>query len=384
VDRVGERTIWESLARPRFLLTNRPWRAMAYVLSTPPAALLSLAVLPFALLGGPLVARPVVALERRRLRLVRGSPTGGPAAWWDVGYLVAVTLLAVPSVVLALALVLVLLLIAGPLFVAPDRTLALGFGEARTVSEALPYSLAGVALFPLLLYVFALVAGVHSTVAQALLHPPGSRLRTELVQVSRSRERLVTAFDAERRRIERDLHDGVQQRVVSLVMRLGIAKLELPPDSPGTESVATAHAQAKQLLVELREFVHGIHPQALSDLGLPAALHELADRSPVPVTVHCAVPVRPPAPVESAGYFVAAEALGNALRHSAATEIRISATSRHGVLRVEITDDGRGGADAGDGTGLTGLADRAAALGGTLSLSSPTGGPTTVRAEFPC
>lgn len=380
---MGEHTIWEAVRQRRFLLGWWPWRAVAYVLSTPLAALVSLAALPFALLGGPLVARPVVTLERRRLRLVHTAP-GGPAAWWDVVHLAAVVLLALPSLALALALTLVLVLIASPFFVAPDRVLALGFGEARTVSEALPYSLAGVALFLLLLYVFAFVAGVHAAVARALLHPSGNRLRTELVQVSQSRERLVTAFDAERRRIERDLHDGAQQRVVSLVMQLGIAQLELPPDSPGTESVAAAHAQAKQLLVELREFVHGIHPQALSDLGLPAALRELADRAPVPVTVHCAVPARPPAAVESAGYFVAAEALGNALRHSAATEIRLSASARHGVLRVEVTDNGRGGAGAGLGTGLTGLADRAAALGGTLSLSSPTGGPTTVRAEFPC
>ncbi|RDI19231.1 sensor histidine kinase [Lentzea flaviverrucosa] len=381
---MGERTIWEAVGRWRFLLSSWPWRAVAYVLSTPLAAAASLAVLPFALVGGPLAARPVVAVERRRLRLVRAASAGGPVSWWDVAHLLVVVLLAVPSLVLGLALVLVLALIAGPLFVTPDRVLALGFGEVRTVQEAVPFALTGLALLPLLLYVFALVAGVHSTVARALLHPSGTRLRTELVQVAQSRERLVTAFDAERRRIERDLHDGAQQRVVSLVMQLGIAKLELPPDSPAAESVAGAHAQAKQLLVELREFVHGIHPQALSDLGLPAALQELADRSPIPVTVRCHVPARPSGTVESAAYFVVTEALSNAAKHSGATRIEVAASLRHNVLTVEVTDDGRGGADTGHGSGLTGLADRCAALGGTLSLSSPENGPTTVRAEFPC
>jgi signal transduction histidine kinase len=384
VVRVGERTIWESAGRRRFLLSAWPWRAVAYVLSTPVAALASLAALPFALVGGPSVARPVTAVERRRLRLVHTAPAGRAATWWDVGYLLAVMLLALPSLVLALASTLVLALIAGPFLVAPDRAIALGFDEARTTSEALPYALAGLALVPLLLYLFALTAGVQATIARALLYPSGNRLRTELVQVSQSRKRLVTAFDAERRRIERDLHDGAQQRVVSLILQLGIAKLELPPDSPGTETVANAHSQAKQLLVELREFIHGIHPQALSDLGLPAALQELADRSPIPVIVHCVVPQRPSGTVEGAAYFVVAEALSNAAKHSGATTIQVAASLRHNVLTVEVTDDGHGGADAGHGTGLTGLADRCAAIGGTLSLSSPSGGPTTVRAEFPC
>jgi signal transduction histidine kinase len=213
---------------------------------------------------------------------------------------------------------------------------------------------------------------------------PDDRLRTELVEISQSRERLVNAFEAERRRIERDLHDGAQQRLVSLILQLGLARVDLPPDAPGTESVVNAHEQATLLLTELREFIHGIHPQALSDLGLPAALQELADRSATQVTVDCAVAERPPGAMESAGYFVVAEALSNSSKHSGATEIRVRAAVRRDVLTVEVTDNGRGGADPGRGTGLTGLADRAAAIGGTLSLSSPAGGPTTVRAEFPC
>jgi signal transduction histidine kinase len=273
-------------------------------------------------------------------------------------------------------------LIVSPLLVAPDRPLALGLVQVSTAEEALPYALLGVALFPAALYLFAGAAGLQAAVAGRLLS--GDQLRTELVEISQSRQRLVNAFEAERRRIERDLHDGAQQRLVSLILQLGLAKVEMPPGSPGTESVANAHDQAKLLLMELREFIHGIHPQALSDLGLPAALQELADRSTTPVTVHCAIPERPPGTVESAGYFVVAEALSNSSKHSGATEIQVTATVRRDVLTVEITDNGRGGADAGSGTGLIGLADRAAAIGGTLSLSSPVGGPTIVRAEFPC
>ncbi|MFD8492668.1 sensor domain-containing protein [Amycolatopsis sp. NPDC059657] len=426
------RTIWGSLALRRFLLTRWPWRGLSYVLSTPLVA--ALAAIPVAavclpwpylvsrLLGtepvtlgetvltglggllliaaaGPLVALPVAQLERLRLRLVHNGPApaprrpaGGwtrrytaPSAWREFGYLLVVPVAAVPSVALALVMTMIVSLIISPLVVAPDRPLALGLGQASTVAEALPYSLLGVALFPVALYLFALLAGLQATAAKALLSgAAGERLRLELVEVSQSRERLVTAFEAERRRIERDLHDGAQVRLVSLILQLGIAKVEMPPDSPGAESVATAHTQAKQLLTELREFIHGIHPQALSDLGLPAALHALADRSATPVTVDCAIPERLSTVVESAAYFVVAEALSNAGKHSEATEILVDAKVRHATLTVEITDNGRGGADARGGGGLTGLADRTAAIGGSLSLSSPPGGPTIVRAEFPC
>ncbi|MGI5506260.1 sensor histidine kinase [Lentzea sp. CA-135723] len=431
------RTIWESMAHSRFLLSSWPWRGLAYVLSTPVvSALVSVPVtvlcLPWLYLvfrfigptpitlgeivlvglgglllvvaGGPLAALPVAQVERLRLRLVQADPVpvphsargGGwigwlhrrytrPETWREVAYLVVVSLAALPCAALFLTLLMVGSLIISPFVVQPDAPLALGLGRVSTVSEALPYALLGLGLFPLALYLISGLAGLHGAAARRLLSGVADeRLRIELVEIAQSRERLVNAFEAERRRIERDLHDGAQQRLVSLILQLGLAKVEMPPDSPGTESVTNAHEQAKQLLVELREFIHGIHPQALSDLGLPAALQELADRSATPVTVDCAIPERPPGTVESAGYFVVAEALSNSGKHSGATEIQVSAKVRRNVLTVEITDNGRGGADAGRGTGLTGLADRAAAIGGTLSLSSPIGGPTTVRAEFPC
>ncbi|MFJ8959021.1 sensor histidine kinase [Lentzea sp. NPDC102401] len=431
------RTIWESVGLRQFLVTTWPWRGLSYVLSTPvvslvagvPIAALSLpwsylvfrfvspdpatlgevvlatlAGLLLVVLAGPLVAIPVAQVERLRLRLVRLDPVPSPhgssrdgwpgwlrhryteaATWRELAYLVVVTLAVGPCALLLLILTMVLALIVSPLLVTPDAPLALGFGHASTVPDTVPYSLVGVLLFPVTLYLFAGFASLHATIARALLSGAADdQLRTELVEVSQSRERLVTAFEAERRRIERDLHDGAQQRVVSLILQLGLAKLEIPPDSPGAEPVANAHEQARLLLTELREFIHGIHPQALSDLGLPAALQELADRSTTPVTVDCAVPRRPPSAVEGAGYFVVAEALSNAGKHSGATEIQVTAHVRSDQLTVEVTDNGCGGADADLGTGLTGLADRAAALGGSLFLSSPIGGPTTVRAEFPC
>ncbi len=432
------RTIWESMGLRGFLLTSWPWRGLSYVLSTPivsalvsvpvtvlclpwlylvfrfigpqPIALgevvlVALGGLALVVAGSPLVALPVAQVERLRLRLIRADPVSWPHAttrgrgwigwlhrrytepgtWREVVYLLVVSLAVLPCAVVFLTLLMVGSLVISPLVVEPDAPLALGLGRVSTVSEALPYALLGLGLLPVALYLISGLAGLHGALARRLLSGASDdELRSELVEISQSRERLVNAFEAERRRIERDLHDGAQQRLVSLILQLGLAKVEMPPDAPGTESVANAHEQAKLLLTELREFIHGIHPQALSDLGLPAALQELADRSATPVKVDCTLPERPPSAVESAGYFVVAEALSNSSKHSGATEIQVSAKIKRNVLTVEIIDNGRGGADSGRGTGLTGLADRAAAIGGTLSLSSPIGGPTTVRAEFPC
>ncbi|HTW04770.1 MAG TPA: sensor histidine kinase, partial [Streptosporangiaceae bacterium] len=200
----------------------------------------------------------------------------------------------------------------------------------------------------------------------------------------RSRARLADAFEAERRRIERDLHDGAQHKLVSLTMQLGLAQLDLPPGSPAAESVAAARDQAKQLMTELRELIHGIQPQVLTDLGLPAALGELADQSPIPVTVDAHLDRRLPGHIESNAYFAVAEALTNVSKHSGATSARVIARLHGGLLTIEISDNGHGGADPDRGTGLTGLADRVAVAGGRMLLSSPPGGPTVLRVEVPC
>jgi signal transduction histidine kinase len=204
------------------------------------------------------------------------------------------------------------------------------------------------------------------------------------VEVSRSRARLVDAFETERRRIERDLHDGAQQKLVGLTLQLGLARLDLSAATPAATAVATAYDQAKELMEELRELIHGIRPQVLTELGLPAALRELAGRAPIPVAVRPDLRRRLSDHLEATGYFVVAEALTNVAKHSGARTATVTAREHDGMLVIEVTDDGRGGADPRAGSGLTGLADRVAVADGRMLLSSPPGGPTRIRVELPC
>ncbi|GAA4495310.1 sensor histidine kinase [Actinoallomurus oryzae] len=432
-------TALEAVARRRFLLSRWPWRSLGYLLTA--AVPVFVAVLPLALLTspwavalrlatrdgrppygvitslvalglllvvgiGPLVALPLAELERGRLRLVdsrpvasahRRPPAGGPWPWLRSRYTEAATwralgytaLLVTVTVALWPAVLLLLLLIGGlvasPLLARDGHPVSLIVGHAGTPTAALPYAIAGLVLLPVTAYLLALLAGAHGAMARALLaRGTGERLRAELVEVSRSRARLVGAFEAERRRIERDLHDGAQQRLLSLTLQLGLARLDLPPESPASRSVADAHEQAKQLMVELRELVRGIHPRVLTDRGLPAAIGELADRFHLPVTVTADLPARPPRHVEGTAYFVVAEALTNITKHSGATAASVTVGHDGDVLTVEIHDDGDGGADPRRGTGLTGLADRVAVTDGRMLLSSPDGGPTVLRVELPC
>jgi signal transduction histidine kinase len=226
-----------------------------------------------------------------------------------------------------------------------------------------------------------LLAVAHMAVARALLGDGGD---TALREVSRSRARLVDAFEAERRRIERDLHDGAQHRLTSLTLQLGVARLDLPATSPSGVALAKAHEQAKELMVVLRELIAGIHPRALTDLGLPTAIRDLAGQSPIPATVSVSLIGRLPERVESTAYFVASEALANVVKHSGATQADVTLARTGNLLTMQISDNGRGDADPARGSGLTGLADRVAAVSGRLLLSSPAGGPTLVRVELPC
>ncbi|MFI6845558.1 sensor histidine kinase [Kitasatospora sp. NPDC050467] len=194
----------------------------------------------------------------------------------------------------------------------------------------------------------------------------------------------MDAFEAERRRIERDLHDGAQQRLVALTMTLGLARLDAEPGGELSARLAEAHRQAGEVLAELRELINGIHPQVLTDRGLPDACADAADRSPVPVAARFDLPGRLPAPVESAGYFAVSEALANIAKHSGAGRARVEGRYVDSRLTIEVADDGRGGADPAAGSGLTGLADRVAVVDGTLAVSSPPGGPTLLRVEIPC
>jgi signal transduction histidine kinase len=190
--------------------------------------------------------------------------------------------------------------------------------------------------------------------------------------------RLGAALDEQRRRIERDLHDGAQLRLTAVTMALGVARVD-DDERAVRAQVDRAYDQARLALAELRELVHGLHPRD----GLGPALAALAERSAVPLDVEVDVRARPPAAVEAAAWFVANEAVANIAKHSGACRAWVRCTQRAGVLHVEVGDDGRGGADP-RGTGLSGLAERVTALGGRLRVHSPEGGPTVLRAELPC
>jgi signal transduction histidine kinase len=224
-----------------------------------------------------------------------------------------------------------------------------------------------------------LLAG-HAAVVGALLGPTRGELE-------RQRDHAVAASAGERRQLERDLHDGAQARLVALAVDLGRARERLEQGGDPEEAAALvrdAHEEAKRVLVEVRDLARGIHPAILTDRGLDAALSSLAARSPVPVALASDVRDRPPAAVESAAYFVVAEALANVARHSGAAHAAVSVARTDGVLVVEVRDDGVGGAEAAPGSGLAGLRDRVGAVGGTLTVDSPPGGPTVLVAELPC
>jgi signal transduction histidine kinase len=212
-----------------------------------------------------------------------------------------------------------------------------------------------------------------------------AEVRAQLEEVRASRARIVEFGDAERRRVERNLHDGAQQRLVNISLALGIARSQVGVASDKEMAVALEEAAAELRLAvaELRELARGIHPVILSEAGLGPALAALADRSPVPVTVTTVPPGRLPSRVEETAYYVASEALANAAKHARATAVSISARRLDRDLLVEVGDDGVGGADP-DGSGLRGLADRVAALDGRLLVHSPAGKGTCITAELPC
>ncbi|GID92756.1 sensor histidine kinase [Amorphoplanes digitatis] len=419
----------------RYLLTAGPWRALAYVITTCPFAaltgmavgtlilpwlvavlrlhdgrmlegpLLFLMVTALALFAGlgPLVAIPLAAVERGRLALVDRRPVRSghraaepnPVSWLRLRYTEAATWrevlyavilgLVVPVVygVYALLALIDVACVVSPLFAATGTdSWQFGVFTVNSTAEAIPLSIFGLLFVPVLAHLLGLISAGQAATARALL---GDRDGAALREVAQSRARLADAFEAERRRIERDLHDGAQHRLTSLTLQIGMARLDVPEDSPAAAPLARAHDEAKELMVVLRDLIHGIRPQSLADLGLPAALRELGGRSPLPVTVTVADGMTRPAPhVEGCAYFVASEALANVVRHSGANRADLLLAQTAGMLVLEVRDDGHGGADPAGGTGLTGLADRVAAVGGRVLLASPEGGPTLIRAELPC
>ncbi|WP_345354129.1 sensor histidine kinase [Actinoallomurus liliacearum] len=416
----GRTTVWRSMARNplRFLFSAWPWRAFAYVVTGVPIGLVWLAFT-LALLGLGLLLTPVVAgvvllacvpllavalaaVERRRLRWLDPRPAPSPhgavprpglrpwiryrlretASWRELGYgLLHGALSVFDGAVVSNLIAVAAVQIAAPALVGGGDRIQYGsLVTVDTPGEAWALVPVGVVVAVAGLYALTLLAGARAALARALLVRSGeAELGERLVAVTASRARMAGAFEAERRRIERDLHDGAQQRLTGLIMLLGLARLD-----GDRELIGKAQDEARAALAELRDLVRGIHPSILTDRGLDAAVRALAERSPVPVEVDVDLPVRPPEQLESAAYFVVAEALTNAARHGDARHARVSARMLDRLLVVEIHDDGSGGADPGQGTGLQGLADRVAVHDGTLRLSSPPGGPTIVRVEMPC
>ncbi|WP_328866528.1 sensor domain-containing protein [Streptomyces sp. NBC_00341] len=413
----------QALRQRGYVLGGWPWRAALYLLTSVPlgiatlTALLLLAVaggaLSVVLIGIPLLLTlvlagiPLAALERRRLRLLDPRPlppahrepdgTGlsswlrtrlqERSTWRELGYALLFALVLWPLEALAVGTALT---VCGGLIAAPAVLAASGGEEVRVLKIWLAHSyppafaalLAGVVLLPVFAYPLGLLAAGRAVLTRQLLAPPDAGLDSRLRELGRSRMRLVDAFEAERRRIERDLHDGAQQRLVALSMTLGLARLENPAQ-PLAGLLAKAHDEAGDALVEIRELIQGIHPRVLTDRGLRAAVEDVADRSVVPVDVDLDLPDRLPEAVETGVYFAVCEALANVAKHSGAGRALVTGRTERGRLVVEVSDDGVGGAVTSGGTGLEGVADRLSVLGGHLLVSSPPGGPTVFRLEVP-
>ncbi|MEV5596636.1 sensor histidine kinase [Streptomyces sp. NPDC052496] len=401
-----------------YLTSSAPWRSLVYLASSGLLGLLCLIVLGgvvvcglllsvvgiglVLLAGSVLLGIPLAALERRKLRLLEGRHADRPAGphravarpglwpwlhtrlqesatWREFGFaMVSAVLFSVVDLALLALAGLLVVLIVFPVHV----TLTTG------QPEALLFTGLGIAVLPVAAYVLGAAAAAQSWFVRLMLSPREGEQTDQVVELTRSRARMADAFQAERRRIERDLHDGAQQRLVALVMTLGLAELECGAADPAAgragELVARARREAKQALDELRDLVRGIHPQVLTDHGIAAAVSEVAVRCRLPVTVDVELAGRLPAQIESTAYFFISEALTNVVRHSGATAATVHGRLTAGRLTVTVTDDGSGGAALREGGGLQGLSDRVAVVDGRLVLSSPPGGPTALSLEIPC
>ena len=417
----------EALRRRGYLVSSWPWRALMYLATTVPiAGVLCVGML---IVGAPLLAvvnaarqgRPVElpiivfltvtslimlalaplasiavsAIERWRLAIADPRPLSGQrlrglrarytsaAAWREVAYLFWLGgVVPIAYWMLALLALLDFTLIASPWLPAVEDGIVVVWTTVDTAGQAIPYAIVGIFFIPIIWYLVGLLAAAQAAVARWLLGVPDGEVA--LREVTRSRARLADAYESERRRISRDVHDAAQPRLTSLALQLAMARLDVPDDSPAAKPLAIAHEQAKGLMVMLRQIVHGIRPQSLTDLGLAGAVRELADEATIEVSVQDDLDRPLPERLETVAYFVVSESLGNVAEHAAATRAQVRLSHSGHDLVVEVEDDGRGGADPARGTGLVGLADRVAAVNGRLLLASPAGGPTLVRVELPC
>jgi len=318
------------------------------------------------------------------------SRLGHAAVWRQLTYnaVIAPVLLAASAVLVAWCWGGGLVLLTAPLWArVPDAAAGTPTGILEGVGRIWGATVVGFLAILLAPRLARALAWLDVTIAKPMLgETRGEQLTPRVTALEQTRAGVIDAADAERRRIERDLHDGAQQRLTSLALNLGMARSALPGDATpeARRAIEEAHDEAKQALAELRSFVRGLHPAVLDERGLDAALSGIVARSPVPTSLHVLIGRRPPRTLEAIAYFVVSEALTNVAKHSGATAaaVRVTADGQH--LVVEVSDNGHGGASQGAGTGLTGLASRVAAVDGILTVTSPVGGPTVLRAEMPC
>ncbi len=343
-------------------------------------------------------------LERSRIRVFLGIDIPSPYRYWpetgrpwrrawqlvknrqlwrDITYL----MLLFPIGCLGLAVV----MFPVPFLLAPVAVLFGGdtsvyFWHVNFLFEALLCFIVGLIVVVPTSMVVNGVANLNGEVGRRFLAPSTEEVLSERVEeLTESRSAIMRAMHLERRRIERDLHDGAQQRLVSLAMELGLAREKMGTDIDAARKlIDESHEDAKLVLSELRDLVRGIHPAVLTDRGLDAAISAIAGRSPIPVGVDVQLSQRQPDEVEGTAYFVVVESLTNVAKHSRATAANVMIRRDKGWLRITVADNGRGGADPTKGSGLRGLEDRISALDGTLSLHSPLGKGTTVTVDIPC
>lgn len=398
----------------RFLFSRWPWRALVYLLASAAIGFLLLPITLLTLLLLPLWGIVIGAVERRRTRVLgfaRQASGHIPlsreqrhiwlsvrvserATWRETAALLVD--LAAGWVMLAVLFVeglcLVVLIFIG-VSGARGRSRINLFADVWLVVgpeswwQVIPITLFSVGLFA---YVNAVLAAAQASLLRLLCGPRHRELARNVERLVQSRAALVAAFETERKRIERDLHDGVQQELVTLAARLGLVSLELDDlaekgveTGPARDALDAAQGQAEHAMATLRNTVRGIHPVVLTDHGLRGALDELADRTPVPIRLDLDEFDRLPESVETAAYYLVTEAISNAAKHTAATQLIVRARLEDDAFTVVVTDNGHGGADEKAGTGLRGLRERAESLGGLFSIRSPGGGPTTLHLILP-
>jgi signal transduction histidine kinase len=369
----------------------RTWRGGRYLLHTLATAAVTLVAAPA--LGVPPVAQTWAERHRRRAGALLGRPVEPRPRSVRRNLLGCATQVAtgLPAGAVALLLLGGLLLtpvIAVTWWAFPEPPwLPVASMRITGWGTALPLGLVNVVVIgALAALVLPPLARAHARCClAALATTPAERLTERVTELTRTRADVLQAHSAELRRIERDLHDGTQARLVAIAMRLAVAGESLA-DDPETAAalVRQAHAETEDAMTELRAVIRTIYPPVLADQGLPGALGALAPRAGVPTRIDVGPLGEVPAAVEAVAYFAVTEALANVARHSHATRASVRVTRDGPLLRAQITDDGTGGAVAARGSGLDGMRRRAAALDGTVAISSPPGGPTVVTVELPC